>query len=292
MKRRVLLFAFSLVCLISAPAAPITLHVDNTHSSIQFSVPFMAISEVTGRVERFCGHIVLNETNPVASRMELFIDASSINTGLKIRDRDLVEKYLETKKYPIIYFKSKSIRPTKQKLFDVTGNLLLHGVSKEIHITLTLIGDVINGDNARELGFKLQPVKINRTDYGIMEGAMGSGSVGDTVTTSAIIRVRDVTPYRGDLDKRFPEKTETVTIPFNGSFRGKSGALITLVNDDGNYFLAFSDDEWSWFAEAKVVGPNLFKLLSFGQLVELKTGTITVTRLGEQAEVFAVEEKK
>ena len=44
-------------------AAPITLHIDNTHSSIQFDIPFMAISEVTGRFERFCGTFVFDEVN-------------------------------------------------------------------------------------------------------------------------------------------------------------------------------------------------------------------------------------
>jgi polyisoprenoid-binding protein YceI len=273
-------------------AAPITLHVDNTHSSIQFTVPFMAISEVTGRFERFCGTFTIDDTNIAASRVELFIDASSINTGLKIRDRDLVEKYLETKTYPIIYFKSKSVRLIKPKEFEVIGDLRLHGVSKELRITLNTIGDIINGDKARELGLKLQPVGLNRTNFGILEGSMGSGSVGDTVTISAIIRVRDVTPYRNDLDARYPEKNAATTIPFKGSFQSNSGAHISLINDAGNYFLAFSDDEWSWFAQAKVVGTNLFKLTSFATLVELKPDAITFTPSGEQPEVLTREEKK
>jgi polyisoprenoid-binding protein YceI len=273
-------------------ATPITLHIDNTHSSIQFTVPFMAISEVTGRFERFCGTFTVDDADIAASRVELFIDASSINTGLKIRDRDLVEKYLEIKTYPIIYFKSKSVRLIKPKQFEVIGDLRLHGVSKELHIILNTIGDIINGEKARELGFKVQPIAINRTDYGIMEGAMGNGSVGDTVTISAIIRVRDVTPYRKDFDTRFPDKDTAPTIPFKGRFQSKSGAHINLINDAGQYFLAFSDDEWSWFAQAKVVGLNLFKLISFGTLVDLKPNAITFTPSGEQPEVFMIEESK
>lgn len=273
-------------------AAPITLQIDNTHSSIQFDIPFMAISEVNGRFERFCGAFVFDEVKMAGSHMELFIDASSINTGLKIRDRDLVEKYLEIKTYPIIYFKSRSVRLIKPKQFEVVGDLRLHGVSKELHLTLNTIGDIVNGDNARELGFKLHPLRLNRTDYGIMEGSMGSGSVGDTLTVSAIIRVRDVTAYRKGFDTRYPEKNTAITIPFKGSFVGKSGVHINLINDAGNYFLAFSDDEWSWFAQAKVVGPNLFKLMSFGTLVALTPDGITFTPSGEQPEVLMREEIK
>jgi polyisoprenoid-binding protein YceI len=285
-------FCLFLIIVRITSAAPITLHIDNTHSSIQFDIPFMAISEVTGRFERFCGTFVFEELNMPASRMELFIDASSINTGLKIRDRDLVEKYLEVKKYPIVYFKSRSVRLIKPKQFEVIGDLRLHGVSQELHIMLNTIGDIINGDNARELGFKLDPLRLNRTEYGIMEGSMGSGSVGDTLTVSAIIRLRDVTPYRKALDVRYPEKNAAITIPFKGSFVGKSGTHINLINDAGNYFLAFSDDEWSWFAQAKVVGPNLFKLMSFGTLVELKPDSISFIPSGEQPEVLTRDEIK
>jgi polyisoprenoid-binding protein YceI len=286
------IICLSLVVSTIVSAAPITLHIDNTHSSIQFTVPFLAISEVTGRFERFCGNFVFDEPNITSSRLELFIDASSINTGLKIRDRDLVEKYLETKTYPVIYFKSKSIRLTRPKYYEVTGDLHLHGVSKELRVILTVIGDVINGEKARELGFKLQELKLNRTDYGILEGAMGSGSVGDTVTISSVIRVRDVTPYRNGLDTQYPEKKSPVTFPFSGSFKGVAGENIKLIEDKGNYFLAFSDDDWSWFAQAKLVGPDLYKLLSFGTLVEVKSKMILFTKSGEQPTVLTAEELK
>lgn len=274
-----------------AAAAPVTLHIDNTHSSVQFVIPFMAISEVTGRFERFCGTFVFDERNLSASQIELFIDASSINTGLKIRDRDLVEKYLEAKTYPIIYFKSKSVRATTSKQFEVLGALRLHGVTKELRIVLNTIGDVINGDNARELGFKLQPLRLNRTDYGIMEGSMGSGSVGDTLSVSAIIRVRDVTPYRNKLDITYPEKNTAPTLAFKGNFMAASGARISLISHEGNYFVAFSDNDWSWFAQARI-RRNLFKLLSFTDLLELQPNAINFTRSGEQPEIFRLDELK
>ena len=289
MKHQWIIVCMLIIATRTAVTAPITLHIDNTHSSIQFSVPFFGISEVTGRFERFCGTLVLDEANIGSSRMELFIDASSINTGLKVRDRDLVEKYLETKKHPIIYFTSSSIRVSKPKQFEVTGALRLHGISKELHIVLTIIGDIINGDKARELGFKLQPISLSRTEYSIMEGTTGGGSVGDTVSISAVIRVRDVTPYRKDIDVRYPEKNAGMTLPFDGSFKSSSGASIKLVSDSGHYFLAFSDDEWSWFAQATVVGPNLFKLRSFSQLLELKGGTVAVTMSDGRTEVFTRE---
>ena len=224
------------------------------------------------------------------SRLELYIDASSINTSLKIRDRDLVEKYLETQKFPIIYYKSKSVRQVKPNQFEVIGDFSLHGVTKELRITLTTIGDIINDEKARELGLKLQPLKINRRDYGIMEGAVGSATVGDTVTVSAVIRLRDVTPYRKDIDVRYPETPASarasLTTPFIGWYVSSRGARIDLISDGSNYFVSFSDDNWSWLAQAKMVGPNQFKLMSFSNLVELTSVGLTYTKPGAQPEPF------
>ena len=288
---------FVSICLLSiaakvCSATPVVLHIDNTHSSIQFSVPFFGVSEVTGRFERFCGQFYLDETTMEASTIELFIDASSINTGLKIRDRDLVEKYLVSKDYPLIHYKSKSVRLIRRNQFDVIGDLRLHGVTKEMRITLVTIGDIINSDNARELGLKLEPLRINRTDHGIMEGAFGSSSVGDTVTVSAVIRVRDVTPYRKDVDAQYPEKNSHLSIPFAGSFVSDSRSRIDLIADGGNYFLSFSDEDWSWFAQARMVGPRLFKLLSFGDLVELTADALIYTKPDAEPERFTKLVKK
>jgi polyisoprenoid-binding protein YceI len=278
-----------LLTLTVAVAAPVTMQIDNTHSSVTFSVPFFGVSEVTGRFERFCGNFLLDDANLPGSKVTLFIDASSVNTGLKIRDRDLAEKYLEVKQFPIIYFTSRSIKMTRPKQFEIEGDLILHGVTKQLKLVLTTIGE-IGGDKPRELGLKLQPLDLNRTDFQIMKGSMGSGSVGDTVTVSAVIRVRDVSPYRKDLDVKYPEKTISPTVPFAGSFGSQAGARVALMAHGGNYFLSFSDDEWNWFAQAKVVGPNLYKLVSFGTLVEVKSGTLIMTAMDKAPETFAKRE--
>lgn len=283
---------FCVLLSITGYAKPITLQIDNTHSSIQFTVPFLGLSEVTGRFERFCGIFVYDETDLSASRMELFIDGSSINTGLKIRDRDLVEKYLQAKNYPIIYFKSKSIRSIKNRQFEVIGDLLLHGITKKLNMVLVAIGDQVNEDQVREMGIKLQGLAINRTLFGVLDQSPGSITIGDTVTVSAVIRVRDVTSYRKEIDELYPEKRAQVTVPFGGNFQGRSGEHITLIQDKGNYFIAFSDEDWNWFAQAKVVGTNLYKLLSFSTLIEIKSDKILFTRTGEEPEELMREELK
>jgi polyisoprenoid-binding protein YceI len=282
--RKTLLLLFGCVCTaqISSVAAPIVLHVDNTHSSIQFAVPFVGITEVTGRFERFCGVFNFDEKNMSGSSLELFIEAASINTGLKIRDRDLRNDYLNTKEYPVIYFRSSNISSQRPKTFDVMGQLTMHGKTKHIQLKLLLVGDIINDDGGRELGLKIQPISMRREDFGIMEG---SRSVGDSITVNATIRVRDVSPYRKDFDAKHPETNEKNKPALHGKYVSSSGKTIVLSHFQERNFIAFDDDEWMWLSELRSVGQNTFKSINFNNLVEIKNDQLVFTTQ-ENSEIF------
>jgi polyisoprenoid-binding protein YceI len=279
-----------LLCLISfsriyggVTSPPAILHVDNTHSSIQFTVPFVGITEVSGRFERFCGQFQYDEKNISASRMELFIDASSVNTSLKIRDKDLVNKYLESAMYPVIHFKSNAIRLLNPKQLEVSGELRLHGKMKTIQLVCTIIGDYINNDDGREIGMKIAPVQINRSDYGVMEN---STTVGDTITVTSTIRLRDVSPYRKDFDPKYPAVSGQKTTSFlPGEYINDSGSAIKLITYDNRYFLAYSGDEWMWFSELVGISATAFKTTSFSDLVEVQPRQVVFTNQGK-SEIF------
>jgi polyisoprenoid-binding protein YceI len=265
-----LVFGFSLH---ATYATPIVLHIDNTHSSIQFSIPFVGITEVNGTFERFCGTFNYDESNISNSRLELFIDASSINTGLRIRDNDLRNDYLEVGKYPLIHFKSTSVAFPSPKNFDVMGDLYLHGNTKGIRLRISLLGDIVNGDGGRELGLKLQPVILPRTDYNIMTNSIGGGTVGDSITVKATIRVRDVGPYRREFDKKYPDAASQSKIIQPGKYANSTGKTILLITYGERNFMSFSDD-WMWLSELKSIGPGRYKCTSFNNTIELKNDQV------------------
>jgi polyisoprenoid-binding protein YceI len=254
-------------------AAPVILHIDNTHSSIQFSVPFVGVTEVTGNFERFCGLFYFNETNMAESKMELFIDASSINTGLRIRDKDLRNDYLEADKYPIINFTSTAITSPGPGNLDVTGELDLHGKKKTVRLSISVIGDLTNSDGGRELGMKLMPIMLPRRDYGIMEGTIGSGTVGDSITVTATVRVRDVAPYRKEFDSKYPDAARQTRITQRAKYSGAT-KMIQLMSYGERNFMAFSDDEWMWLSELRNVGPSTYKCTSFNNVIELRNDQV------------------
>lgn len=262
-------------CVSTVSAAPVLLHIDNTHSSIQFSVPFMGVTTVNGNFERFCGTMLYNEEKISDSKIELFIDASSINTSLKIRDKDLRNSYLEVKDFPVIYFSSTNVESVDKKNFYVQGVLKLHGKFQTVSFNLSVVGNIINGDNASEIGFNISPFKINRNDFGVMENSMGTGTVGDTITTTSVVRLRDITPYRTEFDKKHPEETGKPKL-FSGTYRNSKGDVISLLTFETRQFISYNSEDWSWLAELKSIGGNKRKTMSVTHRLEVTDKAVTL----------------
>lgn len=279
------------VCQGMAYSAPIAFRIDNTHSSIQFTVPFFGVADVAGRFDRFCGQFNYDEADLSATSIELYIDAASINTSLNIRDRDLRKSFFETEKFPVISFRSTAIVKSAAKQLKVTGILSIHGVTREIEITLVIMKE-ITSDGAREMGIKLLPVYFDRKAFKIMDGSMGAGTIGDTVAVTAFIRLRDRTRFRAEFDQQYPDKQVKNPLPFAGSYKGNSGIRIALITDGDKYFISFNDDSWQWMDQAKSVGPNKFKLVSFNHLMEVKPGVVMYQRDPNKPAEILIRETK
>ena len=82
--------------------------IDKAHSEITFYVRHMMISNVRGRFENFTGSVDFNEENPAASKVDVQIEAASINTRDPQRDGHLKSPdFLDVAKYPYLTFRSK-----------------------------------------------------------------------------------------------------------------------------------------------------------------------------------------
>jgi polyisoprenoid-binding protein YceI len=162
-----------------------TFNVDKVHSETTFQVRHM-MSKVSGKFDDFSGKINADRAKPSASSVEFTIKAASINTGNADRDKDLRSaNFFDVEKFPEITFKSSKIVPSKKKdLYEVTGDLTIHGVTKHVTLPVEFNGfgkDPWGGERA---GFSLTTT-INRKDYGInWNKALDNGGVllGDEVT--------------------------------------------------------------------------------------------------------------
>jgi polyisoprenoid-binding protein YceI len=183
MKTLATLTCLSAVLLIQSAFAADTYVFDKAHSTLGFQVRHL-FSTVPGKFDDFTGTITYDEANPENSSVEVTIKTASVDTGVKMRDDDLRSpNFFDAAKYPEITFKSKSVKMTGNNTAEVTGDLTMHGVTKETVLKVELTGkgagmkpgSVVSGWNAE--------TALKRTDYGLTWNKVIEGTqvVGDDV---------------------------------------------------------------------------------------------------------------
>ena len=160
-----------------------TYNIDPAHSSAQFSVRHMMISNVRGGFGGVKGTVVYDPENPSESSIEVEIDAATINTLDTQRDAHLKSAdFLDVEHYPVITYKSRKVEPAGSDEWKVTSDLTIHGVTREVVLqvegpsdeTKDPWGNIRMGASAR--------TKIKRSDFGLTWNAAletGGFLVGD-----------------------------------------------------------------------------------------------------------------
>jgi polyisoprenoid-binding protein YceI len=142
---------------------------DKNHTLVGFRIRHF-VSKVEGRFRDFDGSIWIDRQNPSASRVELTIQAASVDTAVEGRDKDLrSENFFDVAKYPTITFKSTKVNPKGNDAYDVTGDFTMHGVTKAITVPVKLGGFMkvpTRGGMGEKAGFEAA-FPLNRKDYGI-----------------------------------------------------------------------------------------------------------------------------
>lgn len=158
--------------------AQATWKVDLGHSSINFAVSHMLISETTGHFEKFDIEAQSNEKleNPTVN---VTIDAASINTNMSMRDDHLrAPDFFDVEKYPNIIFKSTSFEDMGDGKFKLMGDITIKDVTKPITFEGKLNGIIDNPHSGgKTAGLKLT-TSVQRADFGVGEKG---GSIGDEV---------------------------------------------------------------------------------------------------------------
>jgi polyisoprenoid-binding protein YceI len=162
-----------------------TWKIDPAHSTAQFVVRHMMITNVRGGFHSVNGTIEYDRENPAASSIDVVIDATTISTGDPARDTHLKSAdFLDVEEYPAITFKSRSVAPNGDGELNVTGDLSIHGVTRGV--VLRVESPTAEGKdpwgNAR-IGASGK-TKIKRSDFGLnWNAALETGGilVGDEV---------------------------------------------------------------------------------------------------------------
>lgn len=156
-----------------------TYKIDPAHSSANFVVRHMMITNVRGGFSGVDGTIEFDPQNPTDSRVEAVVNTSKINTLDENRDAHLKSAdFLDAEKFPTMTFKSKKIAAAGEGEWKVTGDLTLHGVTKEV--VLNVEGPTAEGKdpfgNVR-IGASAT-TKIKRSDFGLTwNAALETGGI-------------------------------------------------------------------------------------------------------------------
>jgi len=143
--------------------------IDPDHSAAAFSVRHMMIANVRGQFCKISGTVYYDPKNIASSSIELSIDASSIFTGVQKRDDHLRSAdFFDTDRYPAISFVSTRIHSVDGNKAQVTGNLTMHGITRQVTASVEISGPVQDpfGDGT-SMGFTVSAL-INREDFGIL----------------------------------------------------------------------------------------------------------------------------
>ena len=165
----------------SAAAQAGTWQIDPNHTAAQFAVRHLGVSTVRGAFTKVSGSATYDPSDPTKTSLEATIDANSVDTRVEMRDNDLRSpRFFDVQKYPTITFHSKQTKVAGPGKLLITGDLTIHGVTKEVVLDVdgpaTPIKDPMG--KGQRMGASAT-TKVNRQDFGV---SALPGVIGDEIT--------------------------------------------------------------------------------------------------------------
>jgi polyisoprenoid-binding protein YceI len=142
--------------------------IDPAHSSVQFAVRHMMVSNVRGEFTKVSGTVQIDSRDISRSSVHVVIDAASISTRNEQRDQHLRSPdFLDVANFPTIDFQSTRVTRDSDGALKVVGNLTIRGVTKEVAL------DVEDGESELRDPWgntkrgASATTKLNRKHYGL-----------------------------------------------------------------------------------------------------------------------------
>jgi polyisoprenoid-binding protein YceI len=185
--------ALAAVLSLPAAAATSTWQIDPNHSAAQFAVRHLAISTVRGAFTKVSGTIQFDDKDIAKSSVDVTIDAASVDTRVEGRDKDLrSDHFFDVEKYPTLTFKSIKVEQVEVGKLKVTGDLTIHGVTKQVVLDVEGPTAAVKDPWGNQRAAANATTKINRQDFGVKWNAKmdnGGWVVGDDVTITIDVEI-------------------------------------------------------------------------------------------------------
>ena len=170
----------------TTPAATTTWNIDPVHSTAEFRVRHLMISNVRGQFTGVTGTLTYDESDSSQSHVEASIDVSTIDTRDPQRDGHLKSAdFFDVEKFPTMTFNSAKVTRRGGGTTEVSGHLSLHGITKEVEFTVEGPTPPVKDPWGNSRIGVAATTKIDRRDFGLTFNATldaGGVMVGDEVS--------------------------------------------------------------------------------------------------------------
>jgi polyisoprenoid-binding protein YceI len=149
-------------------ATAVTYSIDPAHSGAGFKIKHFMVAYIRGGFSGVTGDVIIDPSNPANTRINAAINVNTLHTHDEKRDAHVKgADFLDTANYPSITFVSKKVTPDGKNQWKITGDLTLHGVTKEATLQVESAGvEAKDPWGNLRTGAEATTV-IKRSDYGL-----------------------------------------------------------------------------------------------------------------------------
>mgnify|MGYP003608133695 FL=1 len=151
---------------------------DHSHSTLGFVARHAMITTVRGSFTDFTGTGHVDGANPAASDVVVEMQVGSVDTRNADRDGHLKSgDFFDIEKYPTITFKSTSIEAIDADSIEITGDLTIKDVTKQVTVPFEFTGAATDPFGNERIGFEGR-TEVNRRDFNLTwNAALDTGGV-------------------------------------------------------------------------------------------------------------------
>ncbi len=188
MKRPLFAAALALASTV-AFAAPLTYKIDANHTDVVASWSHFGFSNPIAHFGKVDGSITYDPANVGASKVEVTIPLSGLNSHVGDFDDHLRSAdFFDAEKFPTITFKSTSVKAAGKGKLKVTGDLTIKGTTKPVVLDVTINKTGVQPLAKREAAGFSATTTVKRTDFGLgLYAPNVSDQVKLSITTEAIV---------------------------------------------------------------------------------------------------------
>lgn len=178
--KRILSLVAALVLISVSRAEVVTYQIDPVHSSVGFTLRHL-VSNFSSSFTKVSGSIAFDAAAPGKSSVDATVEIASVSTASEKRDNHIKSPdFFDAVTFPNATFKSKSWVKSGENTFDVTGDLTIKDVTKEVVLKAVLLATAPGRGGSVLTGWEVTTT-IKKSEFGVAGPAMLSATLGDEV---------------------------------------------------------------------------------------------------------------